>query len=82
MKRYQPRFSDLYFLSVFKSPWFVVFANIQNPYPRIHSKMGITYFRIGYMRYGLNRQIRIMSPKGKQIKAYGPTSGCYIIDKQ
>jgi hypothetical protein len=44
--------------------------------------MGITYFRIEFMRFGLNQQVRIMSSKVKQIKAHGTIAGYYIIDKQ
>lgn len=39
----------------------------------IKQDWGITYFKIDFMRYGLNQQIKNMNPTVKQIKAYDST---------
>ena len=39
----------------------------------IREDWGFTYFKIDFMRYGLNKQIKMQNPKVTQVKAYDST---------
>ena len=62
--------------------WNLVFFDYSHPDARaymaecirvIKEKWGIPYFKIDFMRYGLNQQIKNQNPSVKQIKAYDDT---------
>jgi len=62
--------------------WNHVFFDYSNPAVRaylaecirvIKQDWGFTYFKIDFMRFGLNQQIKNANPLVKQIKAYDPT---------